>query len=121
MGHRTPADASGSAKKALGSMQRDLPFRLSIAEFPVFTEVLTGGQTPPRRESPRFRAARTAFPGPVLPGGRSIIKNLLQLIRPRPVVRVGLVHDRNASEVSESSPDKRSGTTAPTSKASSAV
>jgi hypothetical protein len=65
----------------------------------------------------QFRAARSAFQGPVLAGGRSISKNLLQLIRLRPVVRVGLVHDRNASEVSESSPDKRSGTIAPNSKA----
>jgi hypothetical protein len=53
--------------------------------------------------------------------GNSINKNLLQLIRLRPVVKVGLVDDRKASEVSESSPDKRSGTTAPTSKATFAV
>jgi hypothetical protein len=51
----------------------------------------------------------------------SISKNLLQLIRLRPVVRVGLVHDTNASEVSESSPDKRRGTIASSSKATFAV
>jgi hypothetical protein len=32
------------------------------------------------------------------------------------VVRVGLVHDRNASEVSESSTGERTGTTAPSPK-----
>jgi hypothetical protein len=53
--------------------------------------------------------------------GNSINKNLLQLIRLRLVVRVGLVHDRKASEVSESSTDQRTGTTAPTSKATFAV
>jgi hypothetical protein len=51
----------------------------------------------------------------------SINKNLLQLIRRQPLVRVGLVHDRNASEVSDSSTDERTGTTAPTSKATFAV
>jgi hypothetical protein len=51
------------------------------------------------------------FPGPVLPVGHSISKNMLQLIRLRPAAGVGLVHDRNASEVSESSTDERTGTT----------
>jgi hypothetical protein len=61
------------------------------------------------------------FPGPVLAGGHSISKNLLQLIRLRPAAGIGLVYDRNASEVSESSPDERTGTTGPSSKAILAV
>jgi hypothetical protein len=61
------------------------------------------------------------FPGPVLTGGHSISKNLLQLIRLRPVVGVGLVYDRNASEVSEPSTDERTGTTGHSSKATFAV
>jgi hypothetical protein len=35
MARRTPADASGSAKKALGSMQRDLPFRFMQSSPPL--------------------------------------------------------------------------------------
>jgi hypothetical protein len=70
-------------------------------------------QTLPRPSVP----LRLTLPAPVLAGGHSINKNLLQLIRLQPLVRVGLVHDRNASEVSGPSTGERTGTTAPTSKA----